>query len=67
MYAREGVELERSTLADVPGQELLDAVDRVVGDAGQHIAEIGFDCEIVPSLVDIAGSHGTARYATWTC
>jgi hypothetical protein len=47
MYAREGVELERSTLADVPGQELLDAVDRMVGDAGQHIAEIGFGIETV--------------------
>ena len=23
--------------------------------------------EIVPSLVDVAGSRGTARYATWTC
>jgi hypothetical protein len=33
----------------------------------QELAEDGAFIEIVPSLVDVAGSRGTARYATWTC
>ena len=32
---------------EVPGQEFLDAVDRMVGDAGQHVAEIRFGIETV--------------------
>ena len=34
-------------LREVPRQEFVDAVDRVVGDAGQHVAEIGFGIENV--------------------
>src|SRR5712664_1854099 len=30
-----------------PGQEFLDAVDRMIGDAGQHVAEIRFGVETV--------------------
>jgi hypothetical protein len=32
---------------EVPGQEFLDAVDRMIGDAGQHVSEIGFGIETV--------------------
>jgi hypothetical protein len=32
---------------DVPGQQFLDAVDGVVGDAGQHLTQIGFGIETV--------------------
>jgi hypothetical protein len=36
-----------ANLREVPGQELLDAVDRMVGDAGQHVSEIRFGVEAV--------------------
>ena len=29
-------------LADVPGKQVADAIDGVVGDAGKHVAEVGF-------------------------
>ena len=32
---------------EIPGQELLDAIDRVIGDAGQHVSEIRFGIETV--------------------
>ena len=31
----------------VPGQELADAVDQVVGDAGEDVAQIGFGVETI--------------------
>jgi hypothetical protein len=34
-------------LADVPGEQVADAVDGVVGDAGEHVAEVGFGIEAV--------------------
>ena len=34
-------------LGDVPGQQFVDAVDRVVGDAGQDVAQIGLGIEAV--------------------
>jgi len=33
--------------ANVPGQQLLDAVDGVIGDAGQHLAQISFRVKAV--------------------
>jgi hypothetical protein len=33
--------------ADVPGQQLCDAVDRVIGDAAEHLAQVGFGIEAV--------------------
>jgi hypothetical protein len=32
---------------DVPGQQFLDAVDGMVGDTRQHLAQIGFGIETV--------------------
>src|SRR5271155_2033793 len=32
---------------EIPWQEILDAVDRMIGDAGQHISEIRFGIETV--------------------
>src|SRR5512132_2181276 len=34
-------------LADVPGKQVADAIDGVVGDAGEHVAEVGFWIEAV--------------------
>ena len=34
-------------LADVPGKQVADAIERVVGDAGEHVAEVGFWIEAV--------------------
>ena len=34
-------------LADVPGKQVGDAIDGVVGDAGEHVAEPGFRIEAV--------------------
>src|SRR5512133_1691653 len=34
-------------LADVPGKQVADAIDGVVGDAGKHVAEVGFWIEAV--------------------
>src|SRR5512132_686082 len=34
-------------LADVPGKQVADAIDGVVGDAGEHVAEPGFWIEAV--------------------
>jgi hypothetical protein len=31
----------------MPGQELVDPVDRVVGDAGEHVAQVGLRIEAV--------------------
>ena len=36
----------RPACGDVPWQQLLDASDGVVGDAGQHLAQIGFRVHI---------------------
>jgi len=33
--------------ADVPGQQFCDAVDRVIGDAAEHLAQVGFGIEAV--------------------
>ena len=46
---------------DVPGQELFDAVDRMVGDTGQDISEIRFGIETIEfggayQAVDRSGS-----------
>ena len=32
---------------EVPGQEFFDAVDWMIGDAGQHVAEVGFGIKSV--------------------
>lgn len=50
---------------DVPRQEFVDAVDRMIGDAGQHIAEIGFGVEVVEfgaadQAVDRGGSFAAS-------
>jgi hypothetical protein len=34
-------------LANIPGEQVADAVDLVVGDAGEHVAEPGFRVEAV--------------------
>ncbi len=34
-------------LADVPGEQVADAIDGVVGDAAQHITQVGFGVEAV--------------------
>jgi hypothetical protein len=39
--------LKSGRRSDVPGQQLCDAIDRVVGNVGQHVAEIGLGIEIV--------------------
>src|SRR5512144_1125314 len=33
--------------ADVPGEQVADAIDGVAGDAGEHVAEVGFGIEAV--------------------
>src|SRR5512144_3145923 len=33
--------------ADVPGEQVADAIDGVGGDAGEHVAEVGFGIEAV--------------------
>jgi len=33
--------------SEVPGQQFVDAVDRVIGDAREHVAEVGFRIDAV--------------------
>ena len=33
--------------SDVPGKQLCDAIHRMIGNASQHFAEIGFGIEVV--------------------
>ena len=49
---------------EVPGQEFLDAVDGMIGDAGQHVSEIRFGIETVEfGAADQAVDRGGALAA----
>lgn len=51
----------RQACGDFPWEQLLDAVDWMIGDAGQHVAEIGFGIKAIEfGTADQAVNRGGA-------
>src|SRR6266436_9863406 len=42
-----GCNADRRCKADIPGQQLRDTIDGMVGDAADHLAQVGFGIEAV--------------------
>jgi hypothetical protein len=47
----------------VPGQQLVDAVDRVIGDAGEHVAQVTLRIE----TIHLGGLCRAPNYAERAC